>query len=267
MLGHDWYFGSTKKYTSIFGAIFNDIQIKKYDTTGKLVSEEKVPLKYAPKDKILIRNKEDPLYERKIAIKLPVMSFELVNFDRDPDRELATIHRIAAKIDNNPNYFYSQYTPNPFNFNFKLYIYVKNPEDGLKIIEQICYFFKPEYTVRAKLIDEFELEERDVPIVMNGSPQLTEVYEDNYEKRMMIMWECDFTLRGYLWGPVMQTPVIKFVTMNTRIEGSNNNLSSTTVQPGLTANGTPTNNANNSVDPLTIYVTDDYGFCEVDNDE
>ena len=211
---------------------------------------------------MLVRIKEDPNLDRKIAIKLPVMSFELGNIERDSDRELPTTNRIAQKINNDPNHFLTQYVPNPFNFNFSLYVYVKNQEDGTKIVEQILPFFKPEYTVQAYMIPGLDLEKRDVPIILE-SVQVQEIYDGTFDQRMVIMWQLNFVLKGHLWGPQENTPVIKFVKTNLHAQGSNAVIASATFQPGLTANGEPTNNPNSSVNPLTIYVDDDYGFVEI----
>lgn len=266
MLGKQFYFGSIKKYTAIFGALFNDIKIYKNDAEGKVVSLEKIPLKNAMKDKMLLRFKEDPNLDRKVAIKLPVMSMEMTNIVRDEERQLSTTNRIAQKNNTDPNYFSTQFVPNPFDFHFSLYVYVKNMEDGTKIVEQILPFFKPEFTVSAIMIPELELEKRDIPISMVGDPVFTNIYDGTYDKRQVIMWQLDFVVKGYIWGPVEKTPVIKFVKTNIHMQDSNAVISSSTVQPGLTAGGEPTSNVSNSVDPLTIFVTDDYGIVEIDDE-
>lgn len=266
MLNNDpFYHGTIKKYTALFGALFSKIYIDKNDDKGNLISKEKVPIKYSPKDKILIRNKEDPDYTKKIAINLPVIAFEMGGYTYDQDRHLISINRIAQRRANDPNYFSSQYVPVPYNIAYNLYIYVKNLSDGSKIVEQIVPFFTPEYTVTAQMIPEIELETRDIPIELVGGPTITEIYDGSYDQRMMILWELNFMLKGWFWGPIKKRPIIKFVKINKHIGMENTIISSTTIQPGLTANGQPTSNIHNSVDALTIYVDDDYGFVEINN--
>ena len=77
MFGY-FYNESMRKMTVAFGQIFNNIQIKRKDSTGATVQSIRVPLAYAPKEKFLVRLDQQPnLDEREMAITLPRMGFEI----------------------------------------------------------------------------------------------------------------------------------------------------------------------------------------------
>jgi len=159
-----------------------------------------------------------------------------------------------------------QYNPVPYNIEFKVSIYVKNTEDGTKIIEQILPFFTPDWTTTVKLIPEMEIV-LDIPVILNDI-KYEDKYDGDFKERRAIIWTLDLLLKGTLYGPVKKGGVIKFVEANFLIPA---NVDSTavgntpvseyiTIQPGLTANGTPTSNASLSIPYEEILATDDYGF-------
>ena len=221
MLGHRFYFKTLRKYKSIFGTLFDAVVIERTDPNSNTVDLIKVPLKLAGKEKVLARLRDDPNIDKKTAITLPVMSFELTGMSYDEDRKLISTNRTAQKIVDDPNHMYAQYTPVPYNFFFSLYIYVKFAEDAAKIVETILPFFKPDYTVTANMIEELDLEVRDVPIIMLGQPQIQDIYEETFVERQVQMWTLNFVLKGHIWGPVEKKPIIKFVDVSQWILDNN----------------------------------------------
>lgn len=265
-----FYFSTIRKMVTYFGTCFNDIQITRTNSSGTVLQLLKVPLSYAPKDKMLTRVDVDPAIQRQTAIVLPRMSFEMVGINYDNSRKLITSGRTVVKDDSNANKLKRQYNPVPYNFNFNLYIYVKNAEDGTKIIEQILPFFTPEWTATINLIPEMNIS-MDVPIVLN-SIGTQDTYDGSFIERRAIVWTLFFTIKGYLYGPIVSKPIIKIANTQFFVPpgGSQANLSSAvsntdvigriTVKPGLLANGSPTSNAELSVNTSIIEVDDDYGF-------
>ena len=77
MFGSHFYHQKVRKCVSIFGALFNNIYVIRKNSSGASVSQIKVPLSYAPKQKYLERIRENPDLDTdtKVAIKLPRMSF------------------------------------------------------------------------------------------------------------------------------------------------------------------------------------------------
>ena len=88
MFGVDhFYHERVRKSVAIFGSIFNDAYVIRR-SGNKVVSQIKVPIAYAPKRKFLERISE--MYqagnrdiENQTSIKLPRMSFEIVNIQYD----------------------------------------------------------------------------------------------------------------------------------------------------------------------------------------
>jgi T4-like virus Myoviridae tail sheath stabiliser len=270
MFGQQFYFQTIRKYVALFGTLFDDIIIERTDSAGDLTAVIKVPITYAPKEKMLARTQQDPNIDRPTAtLTMPFMSFEMTDVRYDSDRKLKTIQRTANKLNNSPSSLNYQYMPVPYNFGFRLYILVKNAEDGTKIVEQILPYFTPDFTVTVELIPDMQ-ELKDIPVVLNSVSQ-EDTYEGNFQERQALIWTLDFTIKGYLYGPVQATPIIKYAFVNyyapevpdgklATAVGVTSAISETLDQPGLTANGQPTSNAAASIPVSQIQVTDDYGF-------
>ena len=223
----------------------------------------KVPLSFAPKDKIIARMKQDPAIDRESAITLPRMSFEYVSAYYNGDRKLPKVNKYVKKGDD-ADHVFTQFVPVAYDFNFRLYVYAKNTEDNLKIIEQIIPFFTPDYTVSVVLIPEMDNLKLDIPIALRSvSPE--DNYEGDFITRRAQIWTLDFNLQGYLFGPVVEKPLIKFVTTNFYVANDASAVDRLTIQPGLTANGEPTSNVTISVDPHTIWFDDDWGVVKIVN--
>ena len=48
MLGQTFYHQTIRKYVVLFGTLFNDLNIEKKDSSGNVVSRQKVPIAYGP---------------------------------------------------------------------------------------------------------------------------------------------------------------------------------------------------------------------------
>jgi hypothetical protein len=263
-----FYFSLIRKYIIAFGTLFNDIYISRTDANGNVVNYMRIPITYGPKDKAIVRVTQDPNYDRPTAtFPLPMMSFEMNGIQYDAERKLQTINRIAQNNPEDKNTRLYQWNPVPYNIGFTLSILVKNAEDGTKIIEQILPYFTPDWTVTALLIPEMNIK-HDIPIVLNGI-QLSDMYDGDFTVRRTMVWTLNFTLKGYMYGPVKSSKVIKYA--NTQFYaptveelrdavGNSTPVSTINIIPGLTANGQPTSNADISIPASEIVATDDYGF-------
>lgn len=276
MFGTPFYFSLIRKYVILVGTLFNNIKITKVDDNGNVVSLIKVPITYAPKDKMLARVTQDPNLDRQTAtIPLPVISFEMGKMAYDGSRKLNTIGRVAVKDSTDPSKLKYQYNPVPYNIDFRVYIYAKNAEDGTKIIEQILPYFTPDWTTTVNLIPEMNVNQ-DIPVILNNIGY-TDTYDGAFKERRAIIWTLDLTLKGYLYGPVRKSGVIKFVNTNFYIpsveDGKLTNAIATTplsekitIQPGLDANANPINyfgGPNNDLGTIAyslIESDDNYGY-------
>jgi hypothetical protein len=132
-------------------------------------------------------------------------------------------------------------------------------EDGLQIVEQIIPLFAKNLSVSAKLLDNLD-HLFSLPIVLN-SMSLNDTYEGDFLARRVIIWQFDFTMQYFFFGPVPEAKPIKFITVNFYDDAAmSNKMFVQTTRPGLTANGEPTTEANNSVEYTQINVNDNYGF-------
>ena len=146
---------------------------------------------------MLTRVTTDPNIDRQTAIILPVISFEMMGLRYDGSRKLPTINRFAVQDPVNKNNLTYEYNPVPYNIDMKLYVYVKNNEDGTKIIEQILPFFTPDWTLKVIMIPEMNLE-MNVPIVLNNV-SFEDNYDGDFKDRRAIIWTLDFTIKGYFY--------------------------------------------------------------------
>ena len=245
----------------MFGSIFADIDIHRTDGSGNLIDLINVPLSYANRDKILARLIQDPAINRADAITLPRMSFEMGNPVYDGDRKLPGTKQRFKRNDTDPDTIYMQYDPVPWNFPFNLYVYVKNSEDGTKIVEQILPYFTPTLTFTETLVEAMGFDV-DIPITLL-SCNIQDDYAGKFDgDRRALIWTISFVLKGYLYGPVRKKKLIKFIDTGFYVEGGNSAVNTIRVQPGLDANGYPTSNASLSVNAHTIFLDDSYGFIE-----
>jgi hypothetical protein len=271
MFGQNFYFQTIRKYVALFGTLFNDLHISRTNSSGHLTQYMKVPITYSPKEKMLSRVQQDPNIDRPTALMLPSMSFEMTDMRYDGDRKLGTTKRVSVQNPSSLNKLNYQYTPVPYNVGFRLYIYVKNAEDGTKIVEQILPFFTPEFTVTVKLIPDMDIT-MEIPIVMNSITQ-EDSYDGNFAERRALIWTLDFTLKGYLYGPTKTGAIIKYantVFYTPSVEdgalpssvGNTLPVAYLQGQPGLTANGQPTTNVNRSIPVNQIQANSDFGFVQ-----
>lgn len=268
MFGQIWNHGTIRKYVIYFGTLFNDVWLTRDDNTGDRIQTMKVPLNYGPKEKFLARLEGNPGLDRPIALQLPRMSFEIINFAYDPNRKLSTIGKISSVDPTDPSKARYQYNPIPYDIEFSLYIMVKNAEDGTRIVEQIIPFFAPEWTATLNINPDLGIK-YDVPVVLNSISQ-QDTYEGDFITRRAIIWTLNFTMKAYIFGPTRTGNVIKQAEVNIKIpEGgvsvdeappTTPNTIEITITPGLTANGEPTANASLSIDKSEIKATDNYGF-------
>ena len=268
MFQSNFYYGSIRKYVVLFGSIFSDILIDRIDqVSGSQLKQVKVPVSYGPKDRYLTRLKENPNLLREINQLLPRMSFEIKSIEYDASRKLNTVNRNKKASDGTS--VYSQYNPVPYNINIDLAVLARNSDDACRIIEQILPYFTPEWTTSINLIPEMDIV-KDIPIVLK-SVQHEDSYEGSYESKYAVVWNLQFILKGYFYGPIASSSVIKSTTVNFYVPNTNTAAQGVglslkdewvTVHPGLDANGNPTSNSSISVNSNLIYANSNYGFIE-----
>lgn len=260
-LANYFYNQSIKRYITLFGSIFNKITIERVTdvNTQKMI----VPISYGPYQKFLARLTQDPNLDRKQAISLPRMSFELLSMNYEPSRKLSALHKIPNITQTSSETTGFSYTPAPYTMQFNLYIMTKYVEDAAQIAEQILPFFKPDWTPSVKLIDT--MDPFDVPITLEGI-NIEDIYEGQFTERRSIVWILSFSMKGYLFGPSKSTSVIKFVDIRYSANSQDILTNQVTVQPGLDSSGNPTNDINITIPYQDILKDDDWGIIQEFND-
>jgi hypothetical protein len=210
-----FYHSSTRKLVTAFGTLFNNIYISRTD--GGVTKKIKVPLIYSPKEKFVHRLNLD-VDKTMVQTILPRMGFSITSMTYDTDRKKNSINkRWKQEINTNDDVIFQyRYEDVPYNIDFELYVYTRNMDDGLQIIEQILPFFTPEFTItiKPKILNTSD-EKVDIPIILN---QITpsEIYDDKFsEETRVLTWDLQFTTKTYLYGPVKGAPnIIKDVNIN-----------------------------------------------------
>ncbi len=251
--------GLIRKYVIVFGSMFNDLTIQRYNGTTR-VQTLAVPIAYGPKQKFLVRLETDPNLDREIAISLPRLGFELTGISYDPIRKLNSTQK-NSYVFSDKTLLKTQYTPVPYNIDFTLSIMVKNADDGTQILEQILPYFKPEWNIAVNLVPEMNIS-MDIPTVLN-SVSLDDAYDGDFMSRRVLMWDLSFTMKGYLYGPISNSGVITRTQVDLYANTASNTPRSSRLVavPGLLANNAPTTNSAASISRNLIDADDDYGFA------
>lgn len=254
MLGTWFYHKRTRMAVSVFGSLFNDIYVLRQNSAGETISQVKVPLSYAPKRNFLERlqqmqNGEEA--ERRVAVKLPRMSFEVTSMAYDAIRQLPKTNAFASAVagDNTKkNLFYASV---PYTLTFDLNVYAKSQDDALQIVEQIIPYFNPQYTLSVKPFnaDHPEIKE-DVPISIT-SISFSDDFEGSIGDRRTIVYTLSFEMKISFYGPLTTSGIIREVNNNLYILSGDSDRED--FQYRIQTKPVPTN----------VSVDSDYGFSQI----
>lgn len=247
--GKIWYHGITRKAIVAFGVMFNNLNIRRRDSSNTVRQTIRIPLSYAPKNKMLARITQLPTPENpQVEVTLPRMSFEVIAFEYDGARKINLHNQQRTVI--SQTQAKRIYGPTPYNLTVNLYAYVKNQEDGLQIMEQIVPAFNPDFNVTVTYVPEMGIK-HDLPIILNSI-----TYDDQYEGQLqdhrMIIWTYTFTLKLYYYGPTETQEVIRQAIVNIFKD------------PDLSAR---IDKYTVTTDPSTAAPSDDFRFLETFDDE
>ena len=219
-----------RKLTVAFGDLFNNITLVRYNPD--LTEQERfiVPIDYATKELYVMRLQGDPELDKKVQMTLPRMSYEMNGMNYDSTRK---------QITNTKNFFQngsttvSQYAPVPYDFDFSLYLYVRNIEDGNQIIEHILPFFAPDYTVKVNMIPEMGII-KEVPVILKNVDYNVDYEGDRDRDTRIVIWTLNFTVKGFVFGATSSTGLIKtsFTNILSDVEDVKNFVFNMTT-PGL----------------------------------
>ena len=246
-----FYHEHIRKAIVAFGMVFNNIRIARDDTAGNIAQVMRVPLAYSTKQKFLSRIAliPDAASRGEVAIVLPRMGFEIQQLTYDPARKVSPVQRNkAVGVGDDANTVRTSFVSTPYNMSVSLYVFAKNQEDGLQIIEQILPFFNPDFNVTVNEMPSLNIK-RDIKITLDGID-----YDDNYEgdfaDRQSIIWTLNFTMRLNFYGLVSNQSIIKESIAQLY---ENDKLDTLSVKVSTTA-------GKNGVTDSTLTPADDFDF-------
>jgi len=214
MFGSHFYHKQIRNTVIAFGTIFNNINIKRLDSSGNPLQNIRVPLSYSPKEKFIARLEQNTDLtgdDSSVAITLPRMAFDITGYAYDASRKLnknQKINKVTTNSDTTK--LNTQYMPVPYDVKFELSVFTATSDDGLQIIEQILPYFQPDYTVT--MIENSTMDtKRDIPFILESVN-----YDDSYTGALTslrrITYTLSFTAKIYLYGPISTSAVIKKVS-------------------------------------------------------
>ena len=212
MLGTQFYHETIRKVIVSFGTMFNNINLVRKDSSGNISQSMKVPLAYGPREKFLVRLREDADLSKTVAITLPRIGFEITNLSYDPTRKLNRVQKFKKVKGAKSSQLDTQFMPVPYNIDIELYVMAKQSDDALQIVEQILPYFQPDYTVTINDQPDMGIK-RDVPIILN-SIAYEDTYQGDFTTRRALIYTLSFTAKFYLYGPVTSSKVIKTVQVD-----------------------------------------------------
>lgn len=231
-----------------------------------------MPISYGPKEKVLAMVTANPELTMQSAVgTLPRISFEMTSLEFDAERMLNPITTVSVVQDVVTNDYKHQFRPVPYNWNYTLWVYAKDVEDGNKVVEQILPFFTPEFPTKVEMVPEMETT-INIPVVLRSPVAPADTYEGDFVTRRILVWTLNFTMKGYVFGPITQDKVIKFANVNfyvptvsdlTTAIGNSTPVDRVTSQPGLTANGEATSNISLTIPYAQIHADDPYGYINI----
>ena len=188
-----------------FGNLFNDITLVRYNPDMSEAERMLIPIAYASKEDYVLRLENDYNLDKKVQMTLPRFSFEMTGMSYDSSRKQNTNWKNFAQT---PSGVQAQYNPVPYDFDFSLYLYVRNIEDGTQVIEHILPYFTPDYTIKLNLVPEMGVV-KEVPIVLKDvSSEVTTEGGRDKDTRTVI-WTLNFTVKGFVFGATSSAGLIK----------------------------------------------------------
>ena len=188
-----------------FGNLFNEISLVRYNPDLSEAERFLIPIAYATKERYVMRLEDDYTLDKKVQVALPRLSFEMTGLSYDSSRKQNTnIKNFAQTLTG----VVAQYNPVPYNFDFSLYLYVRNIEDATQVLEHIIPYFTPDYTIKLNLIPEMGIV-KEIPVILNTTSHEILYEGERDQETRMIIWTLNFTVKGFIFGKSSTTGIIK----------------------------------------------------------
>jgi hypothetical protein len=188
-----------------FGNLFNEISLVRYNPDLSEAERFLIPIAYATKERYVMRLEDDYTLDKKVQVALPRLSFEMTGLSYDSSRKQNTNIKNFAQTSTG---VVAQYNPVPYNFDFSLYLYVRNIEDATQVLEHIIPYFTPDYTIKLNMIPEMGIV-KEIPVILNTTSHEILYEGDRDQETRMIIWTLNFTVKGFIFGKSSTTGIIK----------------------------------------------------------
>lgn len=248
--------------------MFNDISIQRFDNNNNKIKTIPIPLHYGPREK-WVALLEKPLIDRKIAVQLPMLSFQMTSIGADlSGRKISPLNKYV-NIHQNPKIMASSWNSIPYKLTFDLYIITKYADDAAQIFEQIVPYFTPSFTNTVDLISDLN-KKFDIKTTL-AAVNMEDVYDGEFTARRQIIWTLSFEMEVVFIGPITQQGVIKRIKTDFLASPTEANYPNVDwrhpnerilTMPGLKEDGTPTTKSSESVPYYKIEPTDNYGYID-----
>jgi hypothetical protein len=210
-----FYNNMMRKYVISFAHLFSDVHVERYDVDGTtLLSNSKVPIVYATKNKMFYEIKQLPDTGGAIvSTYLPRMGFYVSGLNYDSARKFNNTIEINLGEDG-----VLSYPGVPYNITFDLSIITKTQDDLFQIIEQISSMFTPDTTITIKEIGS--VIHRDVSLNLDSVTFTSNFDYDDLLNRTLGA-DLSFTLKGYIYprikdndGKIIQSIINNYKVTN-----------------------------------------------------
>lgn len=199
-----FYNKSLRKLVVAFGSLFSDIVVE-HPNSDNVNSQIKVPITYAPQEKFIRRLLEPSSItdNTRIENQLPRLSYIMSGVNIDASRRLNKSNSFQSPgVDGNGDCTNTglQVTERvPVNVGFSLFIYTRNFDDTLQIVEQIIPYFNPDHIISIDMNDAQTNILIPITMIQNN---ITEKYDGDFGGRRINISSMSFVAKSFIYGKV-----------------------------------------------------------------
>ena len=208
------YNETTRKAVAVFGNLFNRLYIARADGKGNY-KHERVPLSYSPREKFLARIRDQRnIDDKRIAIRLPRMAFEISGIQYDSQLQLNKKNKILRKTEDGFDLVWQSV---PYTLTFDLTLYSRGTNEVYQMMEQILPIFSPNYFVTVEDI-ETPNKKTDIPIELSGISE-EDSYDGSFDNdRRVVTRTLTFEMKVKYSGWIRKRPIILTSEVNTFLQ-------------------------------------------------
>lgn len=214
MLEQYFYKNEIRNITIALLDMFNSIKCYRYDASGNVVKIIDVPVKFGPAEKYFLFQVQRES-GKKYYPSFPSILVELTGISYDADRatgvtELRQFYDQALLSAHDQ--FWSDVQPAPYTFSFTVQVKTESMSDNSQILENILPAFNPSLHLRVKEFSFLNIE-RNMKVQL-GDVSYDYPQEMSEDDSRYINSTMTFTVDGYMYRPVSQSHIIKYIKTN-----------------------------------------------------